>query len=75
MAVITAVPIALAVTRPFALTEATLALLEDHVTDLSVALAGKTVAVKALVSPTIKLALLAFKEMLSTATVPYGLFV
>ena len=43
---IVAVPAALAVTRPDAETVATEALLEDQVTDLSVALEGVTVAVK-----------------------------
>ena len=44
VAVITAVPAFFAVTVPFVLTDATSSLLEDQLTDLSVAEAGSTVA-------------------------------
>ena len=50
--VIVAVPAALAVTRPELLTVATFVLLDDHVTLLSVALLGYTVAVSCFVFPT-----------------------
>ena len=51
--VIVAVPAALAVTTPLEDTVATEVLLDDHVTDLSVAFDGNTVAVKVSVSPTV----------------------
>ena len=51
--VIVAVPAAFAVTTPLEDTVATVVLLEDHVTDLSVAFVGNTVAVKVSVSPTV----------------------
>ena len=44
--VITAVPVALAVTLPVLLTVATLLLLVDHVQVLSLAFAGKTVLIR-----------------------------
>jgi hypothetical protein len=51
--VIVADPAAFAVTTPDVDTVATDELLEDHVTDLSVALEGVTVAVSDWVSPTV----------------------
>ena len=51
--VIVAVPAALAVTTPLEDTVATVVLLDFHVTDLSVAFDGRTVAVKVCVSPTV----------------------
>lgn len=45
VAVMTALPGAIAVTQPVEVTAATLLSLEDHRTDLSVALLGETVAV------------------------------
>jgi hypothetical protein len=51
--VIVTVPAALAVTTPEEETVATDVLLEDHVTDLSVAFEGVTVAVNVWVSPTV----------------------
>ena len=51
--VIVAVPAAFAVTTPLEDTVATVVLLEVHVTDLSVAFEGSTVAVKVSVSPTV----------------------
>jgi hypothetical protein len=51
--VIVAVPAALAVTKPAEDTVATVVLLEDQVTDLSVALEGVTVADSVWVSPTV----------------------
>src|SRR5574344_396929 len=51
--VIVAEPIPIAVTRPFASTEATLELLVDQLTDLSVALLGVIAAVKVWVLPTL----------------------
>ena len=51
--VITAVPVPTAVTRPLFVTVATLVLLDDHVTVLSVALFGEIVSYKFNTSPTI----------------------
>ena len=51
--VMVAVPAAFAVTTPLEDTVATEVLLDDHVTDLSVAFDGNTVAVKVSVSPTV----------------------
>ena len=53
LAVIVVVPTALAVTTPFAVTAATLVLLEVHVTDW-LALSGETLAVRVTVSPTLQ---------------------
>ena len=61
VAVTFAVPAALAVTTPEEDTVATEVLLDDHVTDLSVALDGVTVAVRVCVSPSIMVRLVLFK--------------
>ena len=66
--VIVAVPAAFAVTTPLEDTDATEVLLEDHVTDLSVALDGNTVAVKVSVSPTVMERELLFRLTLVTDT-------
>ena len=60
--VIVALPTALAVTTPEEDTVATDVLFEDHVTDLSVASAGETVAVNISVSPTIKVRFALFND-------------
>ena len=64
--VIVAEPTDLAVTKPDALTVATLVLLEDHETLLSVALFGETVADNCFVLPTVKDTDVLFKETLET---------
>ena len=61
-----ALPNPTAVIFPFASTAATLVSLEPQVTVLSVAFSGKTVAVKVLVSPTAKVALIGAILILST---------
>ena len=67
--VIVAVPAPLAVTKPLLLTDATLLLLLDQLTLLSVALLGETVAVNCLLSPTFSEADEVFRVMLDTQTV------
>ena len=67
--VIVVVPTALAVTTPEDDTVATDALLEDQVTDLSVAFDGVTVAVNAWVSPTVIVSDVLFKLIPVTGTV------
>ena len=59
-------PVDLAVTKPDALTVATLVLLEDHETLLSVALDGDTVADSCFVSPSVKVTDVLLSEMLET---------
>ena len=68
LTVMIADPAALAVTKPEEETVATVVLLEDHVTDLSVALDGVTVAVRACVSPSVmdKLVLLRLTPVTET---------
>ena len=73
--VMVAVPAALAVTNPELLTVAMLVLLEDHVTDLFVALLGVIVAESCLVFPTIRDAEVALSEMPVTLTMVWGVTV
>src|SRR3954468_12557763 len=65
-----AVPMALAVTKPFALTVATAVLLDDHVTFLLVAFEGATVAVSCCVAPTVTVADVGETVTPVTATLP-----
>ena len=68
--VMVAEPVATPVTRPLEFTVAFPVLEDDHVTDLSVAMVGKTVATNCVVAPTPTVATVLFKFTLDTATVP-----
>ena len=69
VAVMFAVPAPTAVTRPFGSTVATLVSSLDHVTDLSVAPSGLTVAVSVSVSPTVNVVVVLLRDTPVTSTV------
>lgn len=68
--VMVAEPVATPVIRPLPFTVALPVSEDDHVTDLSVAIVGKTVATNCVVAATPTVATVLFKFTLDTATVP-----